>query len=244
MKSLCYTILFLFGLNAASFSQKLGNALAREITTDAKGNSWILGTDFGIYQFQQNTWTEHLSHTKSRKISVSSNGKLYTVGYDNKMYVAKNAKEWATITPKQTVKCLVADAKEQLYIIGFDDKIYKQIGQIWKEVAPNGKAKQLIVSPQGRLYHIGFNKKVYVLESNNWQEMPCPKAKQIAQDAFGKVWIIGLDDKIYYPAGRSLNWVVYPEAHKAKALAMSPEGLPIYVDYWSNAVVKGKVVVR
>lgn len=241
-------ILFVFcGLmyiQTLAFGQNMGNAQAREVVTDQSGNIWILGTDFGLYQFKNNVWIQHPSRTKCLSISVSPNGKLYTIGYDNKLYVAQNTKDWAGISPELKAKKLIADAAENRYTIGTNDKIYKQIGKNWQEIAPNGKAKQLIVSAAGRLYHIGQNNKVYVLEANNWQEIPCPKAKQIALDTNNKLWLIGLDNRLYYPAGRSFNWVEYPEKPKAKAIALSPQGLPIFVEYWTNKVIKGKVLVR
>lgn len=229
---------------AAPAQQLGGTAQARTLGLDPQGNLWMLGTDFGVYQYQKDTWNEHPAKEKGRKLTVAPNGSLLAIGYDNKLYRSSDARQWETIPTRQLAKGAAADATGKLWMIGFDDRIYQQIGPKWVEYPGAGRAKELLVSAEGTPYHIGINDKVYVGTGKGWQELPCPKARRMALDTGNKLWIVGLDNRLYYPIGRSLRWVEYPEKLKLRDVAIGASGKPYYVAFWNNYIYQAKTAVR
>lgn len=241
---LCGAIIFWVSALAAPAQQLGGAAQARTLGLDAQGTLWMLGTDFGVYQYQKGTWTEHPAKEKGRKLTVTPSGMLLAVGYENKLYKSADGRKWDTIATNQLAKGVAADANGTLWMVGFDDKIYQQVKQNWVEYPGGGRAKELIVSNNGTPYHIGINNKVYVGTAKGWQELPCPKAQRIALDAGGKLWVVSTDNRLYYPAGRSMRWVEYPERLKVRDVAVGASGKPYYVAFWNNHIYQAKTVVR
>jgi WD40 repeat protein len=192
---------------------------------------------------------------KVKDISISPNGKMLCIDTDGKVYYSEGVDEgndahWIALTNINANA--VAVAGDNFAYIGKDTNIYYHSGipdasTVWGNPIFE-KAKAIAISPDGKMLCVGTDPDGIVYYSaeikgnkTNWITLKrtIAYAVAVAGDHFAH---IGTDNNIYYHTGDLNPETVWeqPIFEKAKAIAISPDGKMLCINFDGNVYYSAK----
>jgi Tectonin domain len=163
--------------------EKLPGA-ARDIGIGADGTVWIIGTDNGIYRWNQNNWDR--VEGSGVAISVDRSGSPWVVNAQNQIYRYVNGR--FEVMNNGRARDIAAAPDGAVYIVGTNSEVYRLAGNDWQSMG--GSAERIAAGPNGTVWVVNNAREVYRWENGGFERMP-GSATDIAVNANGQAWIVG-----------------------------------------------------
>ena len=158
-----------------------GTSQARKVVFGANSSMFILGTDGGVYRFDNGMARRGLA--VAQDLAASANGDLYVIGTDGKVWVSRallgGTASWVPYNALAQGKKIAVAPDGTVYIIGNDGGVYK-IGVQSIERLGIATGQEISVGPQGQVGIVGMDSGVYLLEgSSRWSRLGTGTARQV-----------------------------------------------------------------
>lgn len=109
-----------------------GGGYAKQITSEANGNLWVIGMDNTIFSYNGSSWVQC---PNGAGLDVAAyNGVPYVIGMDNQIYKG-NGSGFDLVPGGGYGKRVAIDATtSKLFVIGMDDSVFELKNNIWTRV--------------------------------------------------------------------------------------------------------------
>lgn len=156
--------------------------------------------------------------TSVRQITTDTSGHTWLLGFSYQM-ANLTPKGWMIHPSGFRVRYASVAPNGTLYVIGYDDRIYREAGKKFGLVDNAYQARRVVADGKGTLWIIGLTDEIFSLRNGRWTEHPGDfRAKEIALDRTGKPYLIGTDNRVYVSTGT--GWKLLAEnSPKAQKMA-------------------------
>ena len=172
-----------------------GGGYAKQITSEANGKLWVIGTDNTIFSYNGSAW---IQYPNGAGLDVAAyNGTPYVIGMDNQIYKG-NGHGFDLLPGGGYGKRIAVDANTGIvWVIGMDNTIFSFNGSSWVQY-PNGAGLDLVVH-RGVPYVIGMDNQIYKGNGSGFDLGPgSGYGKRIAIDATtSKLFVLVMDDSVF-----------------------------------------------
>lgn len=208
-----------------------GSAL--DVGVSPEGNVWIIGSDQGIYGWNEAKYTWERVSGGAVRIAVGPKNEPWVVNSGNGIYQYLGNNNW-----KQTSGAAIdigVGADGSVWAVGTDNNLYtyNREENSWKRNKHPVGALRVSVDADGNPWVTDKNNNIWRWADNDWQKLS-GAATDIGVGADGTVKVIGTDGNQWHYIGSSNSWLKESDIpNNGVSIAVDPSG-----DFWATDKAK------
>jgi hypothetical protein len=195
---------------------------ARDIGAGANGSVWIVGSDRGVYQWNDNAYSwQQVNGSNARRITVAPDGTPWITNTDSRVFRRRGG-NWQELPGE--ARDIAAGADSSVWAVGENRSLYKwnEDAYTWNQFS-GSNGEMMAVTGGGTAWLVNADGNIYQRRGNNWQQMPGTAIDIAAgQD---DVWIVGDNEAIYKWNESAFSWQQVSGSN-ARRIAVASDGRP------------------